>query len=202
MKHIFLLLLLSAILSGCIFGKKKATRPIQPIEDDIYIVPPDTTLLVVQYSSLQLRYATALSVTPDLIQNQTLYQFIDKWMHTPYKWGGADEDGIDCSAFIQRLLGEVYDIHIPRTSVLQFYTERIERFRGKRHLSEGDLIFFRTDQSKLISHVGFYLHNNIFVNSSANKGVSLANLQDPYWKSRYVAAGRVKASLAASGNDP
>lgn len=144
------------------------------------------------YDAIQVKYAHYLKVSPETIQNARLYNFIEKWLHTPYKWGGTDANGIDCSAFLQRLLAEVYMIHIPRTSVEQFFAQRIEKFSSADYLSEGDLVFFRTMENKLISHVGLYLHNNMFVNSSSSKGVSIASLKDPYWKKRYVAAGRLK----------
>jgi lipoprotein Spr len=147
-----------------------------------------------KYDPIQIKYAKYLDVEPAIISNERLYSFIDKWLNTPYKWGGVDEKGIDCSAFLQRLLSEVYAINIPRTSVQQFFTNRIEPFSSARYLSEGDLIFFRTMENKLISHVGLYLHNNMFVNSSSSKGVSIASLNDPYWKKRFVAAGRVRVT--------
>lgn len=142
--------------------------------------------------STKIKYASWLKTTPDSITNVKLYTFIDKWLNTPYKWGGLDETGIDCSAFMQRLLGEVYNIQIPRTSVQQFFTKNVEPFHDGHYFSEGDLVFFATLPGKPISHVGLYLKNRMFVNSSSSKGVSIASLDDPYWKKRYVAAGRVR----------
>jgi len=179
---------------------------------DIVLVPkttlpaPDTTSISetltpqpsvdsnwIRYNAaIQVRYAGYLKIEPQQIQNIRLYSFIDQWMATPYKWGGTDATGIDCSAFIQRVLAEVYNIQIPRTSVQQFFNDWIERFGSAEYLSEGDLVFFRTDNEKLISHVGMYLKNRMFVNSSSSKGVSIACLDDPYWKRCYVAAGRIK----------
>ena len=144
---------------------------------------------------LQEKYAQYLNVPPDQIQNIRLFQFIDYWMYTPYKWGGTDKTGIDCSAFMQRLLKEVYDIRIPRTSITQFFDKWVDLFDSKRYLAEGDLVFFRTMEDKVVSHVGLYLGNRMFINASSSKGVIIANLDDPYWKSRYVAAGRVKTSM-------
>lgn len=150
-----------------------------------------------KYDPIQIKYGRYLHVDPNEITNGSLYHFIDKWLNTPYKWGGMDANGIDCSAFLQRLLAEVYMIRIPRTSVEQFFAERIERFKSADYLSEGDLVFFRTMENKVISHVGLYLHNNMFVNSSSSKGVSIASLNDPYWKKRFVAAGRLKTDPQA-----
>ncbi len=157
------------------------------------IIPPTPAPAAVPvYDSIQIKFASYLRVNPEDISNLALYHFINRWMYTPYKWGGTDERGIDCSAFLQKLLQEVYFVNIPRTSILQFYTEKVEKFASDRYLKEGDLIFFRTIRNTYVSHVGLYLQNGMFVNSSGTKGVSIASLHDPYWKKRYVAAGRIK----------
>jgi lipoprotein Spr len=44
------------------------------------------------------------------------------------------------------------------------------------------------------------LHNRYFINASTTNGVSLANLDDPYWKKRFVAAGRVKIEKREATN--
>jgi NlpC/P60 family len=173
-------------------------KPIPPAADTTSITETNTAQPSIDSSwikynaAIQVRYAGYLKIEPQQIQNIRLYSFIDQWMATPYKWGGTDAAGIDCSAFIQRVLAEVYHIQIPRTSVQQFFNDWIEKFGSTEYLSEGDLVFFRTDNEKLISHVGMYLKNRMFVNSSSSKGVSIACLDDPYWKRCYVAAGRIK----------
>ena len=144
---------------------------------------------------LKAKYAGYLGVRPDHITNIALYKFIDSWMDTPYLWGGDDKKGIDCSALMQLLLDSVYAIKIPRTSVEQFYARWIDKFRSTKHLSEGDLIFFKTIGDNVVSHVGLYLDNGKFINSSSSKGVSIASLNDPYWSSRLVGAGRINLSL-------
>lgn len=152
----------------------------------------------VRYASLQNKYANIMNLAPEQITNIKLYHFIDTWMYTPYKWGGTDRSGIDCSAFMQRLLDTAYNIRIPRTSIEQFFANWIDRFASTKHLSEGDLVFFKTIGENVVSHVGLYLSNGWFVNSSSSKGVSLARLDDKYWRKRYVAAGRVKLSMISS----
>jgi murein DD-endopeptidase / murein LD-carboxypeptidase len=147
------------------------------------------------------KYAAYLKIDPDSLTNITLYTFIDKWMKTPYKYGGNDENGIDCSGFIQRLLGDVYNIQVPRTSAQQFFTKNVEPFHDNSYFSEGDLVFFCTVPGNPISHVGMYLRNRYFINASTSSGVSLASLDDPYWKKRFVAAGRVKITKqSTTGN--
>jgi cell wall-associated NlpC family hydrolase len=147
------------------------------------------------YDPVQKKYANALHVDPTELNDLALYAFIDRWMNTPYKWGGTDERGIDCSAFLQKLFAEVWAINIPRTSVQQFLNEKVERFKSPAYLTEGDLIFFQTLDNTVVSHVGLYLRNDIFVNASSSKGVSLASLNDAYWRKRLVACGRLRIRI-------
>lgn len=177
-------LALSLISTGCSTPRKI------PEADKVIIVPthPETDAAT---AGLQKKYAQKLGIAPEKIRNIKLYKFIDEWLNTPYLWGGTDKRGIDCSAFIQRLLSEVYNVQIPRTSEAQFFAKLTDRFTMSSYAYEGDLVFFRTMKGKYISHVGLYLDNNKFVNS-CSKGVTIEDLNSPYWKKKYVAAGRIK----------
>jgi lipoprotein Spr len=188
------LILIVALVIACGNSKKAASS-----WETIVVKTTDTSNSLLTTLSpeqrLRVKYAAWLKTTPDSLENIALYRFIDKWMNTPYRWGGTDEKGIDCSAFMQRLLQDVYNIPVPRTSMQQFFTKNVEPFHDGHYFAEGDLVFFATVPGKPVSHVGFYLQNRVFVNASSSQGVSLANLDDPYWKKRYVAAGRVKKSF-------
>jgi NlpC/P60 family len=140
-----------------------------------------------------------------------LYGFIDYWMGTPYLWGGCSKSGIDCSCFVQTLFNKVFNIKIKRTSLAQFCDRDVALFTNRSQYELGDLIFFKTNISRetrnnRVTHVGFYLTNGYFVQSSS-AGVNIANLNRGYWKSRVVAAGRLresyykKAGIAIPGGD-
>ncbi len=197
--RLFVYLLFILMLQGC-----SSSKSVSPSGGEIIVggssdIVPEKNIPVAadDYNALQKKYAVYLNTTPDQITNIRLYQFIDQWLSTPYKWGGVDKRGIDCSSLIQQLLLNVYGISIPRTSVQQFFTDWIDKFGSSAYLSEGDLVFFRTLDDKVVSHVGLYLGNRMFVNSSTSKGVSIANLDDSYWKKRYVGAGRIKMSMVS-----
>jgi cell wall-associated NlpC family hydrolase len=200
-KYLAILFLL-ALLASCSSSKKTTHYKYEQEEETPVVTGPsvvdssNANTAIDPYRDIKEKYANYLGVPADSIINIKLYTFIEKWLNTPYKWGGTNEKGIDCSAFIQRLLNEVYDLKIPRTSIEQLFTDRVEPFRSSKYLSEGDILFFRTMEGKVVSHVGIYLHNYMFVNSSSSKGVSIASLKDAYWRQRFVAAGRVRVALA------
>jgi len=146
---------------------------------------------------LSKKYAELLKLDENEINKfLDLYKFIDEWMGTRYKWGGCDKRGIDCSCFIMTLFDNVFDIKIKRTTFTQFYDNDISLFRSRSSFQTGDLIFFKTainreTRNNLITHVGMYLANGYFVQSSSG-GVNIGNLNSGYWKSCFVAAGRLK----------
>jgi lipoprotein Spr len=120
-------------------------------------------------------------------RNISLYSFIEEWYGTPYRFGGTGKNGIDCSAFVQQLYGDVYKLGLLRTSREQFST----CMSIKRHeLREGDLVFFKI-RSKAISHVGVYLSEGKFVHASRSRGVVISDLEDSYWTRYYAGAGRM-----------
>ncbi len=138
---------------------------------------------------LQCKYAEMLEVVPQAITNLALYSFIDEWYGVKYKYGGTDKDGIDCSAFVQKVYENVFCTDLFRTAREQFRMCRMEW--NIDSLEEGDLVFFRTTRSKRISHVGLYLANHHFVHASASQGVTISSLDDSYWTHRYAGAGQV-----------
>ena len=137
-------------------------------------------------SSLQFKYAQLLNRNVEEINNISLYNFIDEWWGTRYRYGGKDKKGIDCSALTGLLMSSVFAIKLPRTAREQYSASvKIE----KEEMNEGDLVFFNTTGG--VSHVGVYLGNNYFVHASRNSGVIISNLLDPYYENRFISGGRV-----------
>ena len=137
-------------------------------------------------SSLQFKYAQILNMDVEAITNYTLYNFIEEWWGTAYRYGGATKKGIDCSAFSGTLLHEVYGFVASRTARSQYDAcEKIE----KENLQEGDLVFFNTRRG--VSHVGVYLRNGYFTHSSTGQGVTISSLDDAYYSKKFIGGGRV-----------
>lgn len=138
-------------------------------------------------NALLSKYAGMLGVPTKRLTNYNLYQFIDDWYGVSYRRGGCDKDGIDCSAFAQKLYEEVFGINLVRTSIEQFNSCRLKT--DIDDLEEGDLVFFRIN-GKRISHVGVYLMNNYFVHASSN-GVMISSLAESYWQRCFAGGGSV-----------
>lgn len=138
---------------------------------------------------LQLKYAVIIDATVEKLTNIPLLETIDKWWGTKYCLGGNTEDCIDCSAFTQVVMRDVFNITLPRTSQEQYdNAEKIEL----ADLQEGDLVFFHTTgRNRDITHVGVYLLNNKFVHAATSGGVMISDLNEKYWQPRFRGAGRV-----------
>lgn len=108
-------------------------------------------------------------------------------INTPYLWGGTTTNGIDCSAFVQRVMKYALGIDLPRTSIMQSTVgEEVKR----ENLQFGDLIFFNTI-GRRISHVGIYLGESVFAHSSSSGGVKTSSLNEDYYNAKFVTARRV-----------
>lgn len=141
-------------------------------------------------AGVMFKYAILLDVAVEEITDFKLIEFIESWYGAPYRYGGNDRSGVDCSAFSKDFISSRFNTTIPRTSSEQYkQSKRIP----KNKLEEGDLVFFYTRGRRHgVSHVGVYLRNNKFVHASTSNGVIINDLDDDYYARNYAGAGRVK----------
>lgn len=114
---------------------------------------------------------------------------VNKYLGTPYRFGGDSDRGIDCSAFTRRVYRE-QGVELPRNSREQARVSASVQFSG---LATGDLVFFDTSISGVISHVGVYLGNGIFAHASSSKGVTKSSIRERYYQKRFAKGGRIFA---------
>ena len=111
-----------------------------------------------------------------------------EWAGVPYREGGQNRRGIDCSAFVQLTLSERLGIAVPRTTSAQ---SRTGRPVAAAELTPGDLVFFRTGKGPHGNHVGIYAGDGQFLHASSSQGVTMSRLDNPYWSRTYRQARRV-----------
>ena len=105
-------------------------------------------------------------------------------LDTPYRYGGTDANGLDCSALVQRAYREAGQ-SVPRTTRLQ------ARAATRRHgnPAPGDVVFFAINGNE-IDHVGVYIGDGRFVHAPSSRGqVRIERLDNPYWQPRTRFAG-------------
>ncbi len=129
---------------------------------------------------------TSPLIDAEAATSQELVSTAKQYIGVPYAWGGTTTSGFDCSGFTQKVFADL-GYQLNRTSAGQFAQGTAV---SKQHLQIGDLVFFNTS-GQGVSHVGIYIGNNQFINASSSKGVSIASLDNSYWKNRYVGAKRV-----------
>ena len=132
----------------------------------------------------------ALDSLPYLTSDTMLNNFMLHWLGKPYRLGGTNERGIDCSQFTKRLYKDLYNKQLANVAYKQWnQTQRIK----KDSLLIGDIVFFRSRQSPSGWHCGIFIGETMFVHA-ANKyeGVKISSLLEPKYKRAYKGAGRLK----------
>lgn len=106
----------------------------------------------------------------------------------PYRNGGADARGFDCSGLVAYVFRQ-YGLSVPRQTSAQFTAGRKV---DKDAIQPGDLVFFST-VAPGASHVGIAVDDDEFVHAPSSRGVvRVERLTLPYWQRRFVGARRVR----------
>jgi cell wall-associated NlpC family hydrolase len=122
-----------------------------------------------------------------------------KYEHTPYRYGGMDRRGLDCSGFVSLSFLDALGISVPRSSEgLYSWVEKIPIDNAQ----PGDLVFFRTTKTNKISHVGILVGGGRFIHSASEgpaTGVIYSRLDEKYWSRTYAGAGRALPAIGSTG---
>jgi len=110
------------------------------------------------------------------------YNFIGK----PYVWGAEGPKSFDCSGFTKYVYN-AFGVNLPHYTGAQIGEGSSV---ARDNLKQGDLIFFNTDGP--VSHVGIYVGDGEFIHaSSGSRKVTVSNLGQSYYTSRYAGARRI-----------
>ncbi len=105
----------------------------------------------------------------------------------PYRNGGSDPSGFDCSGFVQWVFAQ-HATRLPREAHDQYQAGNAVDLDK---VQPGDLVFFQT-VSRGASHVGVVIGGDQFIHAPSSQGVvRVERYVDRYWSTRFVGARRV-----------
>ncbi|MDR0457202.1 MAG: C40 family peptidase [Treponema sp.] len=123
-----------------------------------------------------------------------------KYEHTPYRYGGLDRRGLDCSGLVYLSFNDALGVAIPRnTWGLYSWVEKIPI----EHITPGDLVFFKTTGNGAVSHVGIFVGGRRFIHAASDgpvTGVIYSSLDERYWSRTYAGVGRVLPEADTGGS--
>ncbi|MFC7368163.1 MULTISPECIES: C40 family peptidase [Vreelandella] len=170
-----------AVLTGC--AGSASRQSMEPPEDYFSLALPGLAkgehlaMSPAKHSNGQVR---SLQTPPPTLIRQALLEQHQRWAGTPYRIGGSSDSGIDCSALVQNVFLDTFNLELPRTTGDQVHEGRpIDR----QELQAGDLVFFRPPGP--YNHVGIYVGDGRFLHASSSQGVIISNLNNSYWKRYY-----------------
>src|SRR5262249_28807721 len=106
---------------------------------------------------------------------------------TPYRDGGSDPSGFDCSGFTQYVFAQ-HGLALPREVKDQWEAGKPVK---SEEIVAGDLLFFST-VAPGASHVGIALGGDEFVHAPSSTGVvRVEHASASYWAPRFIGARRI-----------
>jgi hypothetical protein len=117
-----------------------------------------------------------------------MHRAIQSYLGTPYRWGGEDRQGVDCSGLVVVVFRQAVGMSLPH-STDELYS--MGRGVARSRIRHGDLVFF-SDSGRTPTHVGIGLGGTRFIHASSGQGVVISDLETDYFKQRYIGARRLR----------
>ncbi|MCP4213763.1 MAG: C40 family peptidase [bacterium] len=102
----------------------------------------------------------------------------------PYRYGGEDLDGYDCSGFVYYVY-DCFGVKIPRTAKQQARLKRKIRLGGAE---PGDILVFKLKRRR---HTAIYLGDNRFIHAPNKRSRVRIEQLNGFWKKRLKGVIRV-----------
>lgn len=139
-------------------------------------------------NSAETKYLRYYNMQKALDLRRDLLATAKEYIGVRYVYGGSSRWGFDCSGYTQyvyNLLG----IALNRTVDGQLVDGIIV---AKEDLQCGDLVIFsNTGGGGFASHVGIYIGNDQVIHASSGSGITISDMNTPYYTNHYECARRV-----------
>ena len=114
---------------------------------------------------------------------EQIVAYAKQFLGVPYVYGGNGPSCFDCSGFTKYVYAH-FGVTLNRTATDQLANGTAV---SKSQLQPGDLVFFKANTSKPVSHVGIYIGGGQFIHASTNTySVKIDNLASGYYSRVYV----------------
>lgn len=144
-------------------------------------------LTATQTSHHGISVSHKLKAAPEV---DSLINFALSLQGVPYRYGGKNPAGFDCSGFTGYVFRH-FGINLQASSRHQFSQGQTVEADS---IQKGDLVFFRNTKGR-INHVGIITDRSseqiLFVHASSSQGIRVDYLETPYYQKRLVGFKRV-----------
>jgi cell wall-associated NlpC family hydrolase len=173
-------------------ARLEAAKELGYPQEELAKLSLDVSAKAAAYDSASKAFDKEPSMVPTGAVNR-IDEAAQKWIGTPYKFGGQSSKGVDCSAMVQSVYKQA-GVAMPRTAREQ-YTKGVAV--SPEDLQPGDLIFLQGTQKALpggvASHVGIYLGDGIIQHASVKRGV-IREKMGAMWDQKFLGIRRVVGS--------
>lgn len=156
--------------------------------------PPTIEVITKEFGEKAIVENTQEVVPAESAVPSTIQYLIDtasEKLGTRYRSGGTTYSGFDCSGLMFNTFKQI-DLTLPRSSNQQ---AKIGTKIQKSQAQKGDLIFFATNGSRSINHVGMIteiIGDEIkFIHSSVQLGVIVSSIKEAYYSKRFKQINRI-----------
>ena len=141
--------------------------------------------------SVWKRSAPQAAVPPYDDDRDRLLSIARAQLGTPYRYGGMDRSGFDCSGFVCYVYREALGKKLPHSALQQ--SQYVEIY-DLDQLEPGDLLFFDTSGRGVVNHCGIYLGEGKFIHASSGKvySVTTSDLRRGFYRRAFCFGGKVR----------
>ncbi|MBQ6046045.1 MAG: C40 family peptidase [Bacteroidales bacterium] len=140
---------------------------------------------------MEEEYAPEGEPAPSHSRVDSVLMEANKYLGTPYRWGGKAPGGFDCAGFVRYVYSK-FGVSLAPAAPPQYRQGSPVK---RSDLRPGDLVFFGGSHNpQAIGHVGIVTsvgEDEFFFIHASNSGVRVSTSKETYYRHRYISACRV-----------
>ena len=113
-------------------------------------------------------------------------------MGKPYSYGSSGPNSFDCSGFVYYCLKNAGIAASRLSSAGYSNVSSWDDVSDMNSLEVGDLVYFKSDKSSTVSHIGIYIGGGSMIHSAPSSGgVSISSMTSGYYARNFLGAKRI-----------